>query len=154
MKASRWQGKVRRFVDLPGADKSLFCRAVIELAIARVQLANLSFERLAARLSGDAATIDELHENVRPDPGLPLRIAFAVRAAAANLPWHPNCFPQAIAARALLKRHGFAPRIHLGVERIGDDALAGHAWLSCGDTIVLGGEDLGRYTEIHRFPGP
>ena len=154
MKASRWQGKVRRFADLPAADKSLFFRAVIELTIARVQLANLSFERLAARLASDGATNDELQDNARPDPGLPLRIAFAIRAAAANLPWRPNCFPQAIAGRALLRRHGFAPTIHLGVERIGDDALAGHAWLSCGDTIVLGGEELGRYTEIHRFPAP
>ena len=64
-----------------------------------------------------------------------------------------DCFPQTIAGRALLRREGYASTIHLGVERVGDDALSGHAWLTCGDEVVTGGDDPGGYTEIHRFSG-
>ncbi len=138
--------KLRRFGKLSPADRWLFLRAICALAMARMQLATLPFERLSARLSdGDVQGV------AHPDPEFPQRVAFAVRSAAANVPWDATCLPQAIAARALLQRHGYRPTIHLGVERLGDDALAGHAWLTCGDAIVLGGENLGRYTETHRL---
>ena len=39
-----------------------------------------------------------------------------------------------------------------GVEKVGKDELAGHAWLTCGETVVTGGEDLDRYTELHSIP--
>lgn len=148
MRSSRWQWKLRRFGDLRTSDKWLFLRAIAALAIARVQLSTMPFERLAARLSDGGKEGNGNH-----DPELLRRIAFAVTTAAANVPWRSTCLPQAIAARALLKSYGEFPTIHLGVERPGDDSLAGHAWLTCGDAVVIGGEHLGRYTEIHRFSG-
>ena len=53
----------------------------------------------------------------------------------------------------LLKRYGYGSTIHFGVERVGEGDLAGHAWLTCGDTVVTGDTDLDRYTEIHKFSG-
>lgn len=150
------EGKVRRFAALRAADKWLFLRAIAALAVARFQLATRPFERLVARLpeaqlSNAEPSNDSQQENVSIDAELLQRVAFAVRAAAANVPWNATCLPQAIAARALLKSHGYVPTMHLGVERLGDDALAGHAWVTCGDAVVIGGEDLGRYTETHRW---
>jgi len=29
--------------------------------------------------------------------------------------------------------------------------LNGHAWLTCGETVVTGGAELHRYTELHRL---
>ena len=80
-----------------------------------------------------------------------IKAGTAVRAAANNVPWRSDCFPKAIAARTLLKQAGFASTIHIGVEKSGEGKLAGHAWLTCGDTVVTGGEDIDRYTEMHRF---
>jgi hypothetical protein len=39
----------------------------------------------------------------------------------------------------LLKHHGYGSTIHLGVKRVGDGELEGHAWLTCGDVVVTGG---------------
>ncbi len=149
MQGTRWQEKLRRFAGLETADKWLFLRAVAALGAARIGLAIVPFERRMARWP------DRESEDINgsPDPELLRRVAFAVTSAAANVPWRSDCLPQAIAARALLKRRGYVPTIHLGVERLGDDALAGHAWLTCGNAVVIGGEDLGRYTEVHRFTG-
>ena len=58
---------------------------------------------------------------------------------------------ETIAARMLLKRHGHASTIHFGVERVGEDVLNGHAWLTCGETVVTGGAELDRYAEIHHL---
>ena len=57
----------------------------------------------------------------------------------------------AIARAWLLQAYGYTSAIHLGVEKAGDDTLAGHAWLTCGTAVVTGGEGLDRFVEIHRL---
>jgi hypothetical protein len=146
MEAGRWKQKLAKFGALGGADKWMLLRAAAWLAMARLMLLGMPFRRLAARLSGEQDSLTE-----EPDPELLERIGYAVRAAAANVPWRSDCFPQSIAGWMLLKHHGYRSTIHLGVKRLGDDELAGHSWLTCGDTVVTGGEDLDRYAETHRL---
>lgn len=146
MKFVRLSSKVRKFGRLDAADKWLFLRAVAWLAIARLMLAVYSFGRLAEKLAGEAAV-----ENTEADAEYLQRVSYAVAAAANNVPWRSDCFPQSIAARMLLKRRGFGSTIHIGVERQGDDVLNGHAWLTCGNTVVTGGAELHRYLEMHRL---
>ena len=141
-RTSKW----RRFMQLDGADKWLLLRATGWLAIARIMLVAMSFERLSARLSATSSSTQ-----IEPDQDLLERIGFAVSAAANNVPWRADCFPQTIAARMLLKRHGYASTIHFGVERVGEDVLNGHAWLTCGETVVTGAAELHRYAEIHHL---
>ncbi len=137
---------MQRFSDLEGRDKWLLLRAVGWLGIARVMLLLMPFQRLAERLSAPAGEPESM-----PDKETLRRIGFAVAAAANNVPWRSDCFPQAIAARMLTKGVGCRSTIHLGVERQGEEGIAGHAWLTCGDTVVTGGADLDRYTEVHRL---
>ena len=96
MPITRLPEKLRRFGGLSLAEKWLFGRAVAGLAFARVQLAVTPFERLAKRLSDETGS-----ENTQADPDLLQRVGFAVAAAANNVPWRSDCFPQAIAARIM-----------------------------------------------------
>jgi hypothetical protein len=136
--------RISRFSALDGADKVLLLRSVGWLAVARVMMLAMSFGRLAARMS---ASEDPVPQDA--DPEVLSRVSWAVAAAANNVPWRSDCFPQTIAARKLLKGYGYGSTIHIGVERIGDDELAGHAWLTSGDVLVTGrGVDLTQYTEL------
>lgn len=146
MKQGRPGAKLKRFRELDGADKRLFCRAVVALAVARIMLVVTPFERLAARLASDAK-----HGSTAPDEKLLERVGTAVASAANNVPWRSDCFPQAIAAFMLMKHFGHDATIHLGVEKPGDELL-GHAWVTCEGTVVVGGSDVDRYTEVHRIP--
>jgi hypothetical protein len=141
MGIGRWTGKAGRFWDLSLADKWLFLRAVAWLAVARIWLARMPFSDLAGRLSAKVGREE-------PDPELLRRVAYAVAAAAGNVPWRSDCFPKAIAANKLLQRSGYASTIHLGVDKEEEDQLIAHAWLTCGEIVVTGGEDLDRYTEM------
>jgi len=142
----RQTNKWRRFLELDGADKWLLLRATAWLAIARVMLVVMPFRDLSARLSATSNSTQ-----IEPDQDLLQRIGYAVSAAANNVPWRSDCFPQTIAARMLLKRSGYTSTIHFGVDRVDEDELEGHAWLTCGEIVVVGGEDLDRYTEMHRL---
>jgi len=146
MGIARWPRKLRRFAELDIADKWLVLQAVGWLAVARVQLAATPFDRLVAQLS-----TQQEPASAALDPDLLRRIRYAIEAAAASVPWRSDCFPQTIAARAMLRRKHHASTIHLGVERGGETGLLGHAWLTCGGEVVTGGGNLERYTEIHRF---
>jgi hypothetical protein len=146
MRISRLRDKLRRFAALDGMDRDLLMRAVGWLAVARVMTLLMSFKRLAASLSvSDGPTGREA------DPEVISKVSWAIAAAANNVPWRSDCFPQTIAASKILQKCGHGSTIHLGVERTSDDNIAGHAWLSCGGTVVVGGEDLDRYTEMHRL---
>ena len=131
-------------MQLDGADRWLLLRAMAWLGIARIMLIVMPFRRLVARLSTETNSTQ-----IEPDQDLLQRIAYAISAAANNVPWRSDCFPQTIAARMLLKRYGHASTIHFGVERVGEDVLNGHAWLTCGGTVVIGGAELHRYSELH-----
>ena len=136
--------KLHRFGELSLADKWLLMRAAAWLAVARLRLAITPFQKLVDGLSEEQGAS-------APDPDLLERVGFAVSAAAANVPWRSDCFPQTLAARSMLKGYGLGSTVHLGVDRVGQDDLSGHAWLTCGDTVVTGGADLDRYTEVHRL---
>jgi hypothetical protein len=123
----------------------LMC-AVGWLAVARLMMLAMSFKRLAARLS-----VSEDTTGRDADPQVISKVSWAVASAANNVPWRSDCFPQTIAASKLLRKCGHGSTIHLGVERTSDDNIAGHAWLTCGGTVVVGGADLDRYTEMHRL---
>jgi hypothetical protein len=62
----------------------------------------------------------------------------AVRAAAARLPNRPLCFPQAVAAQAMLRRRGVASTVCYGVNTGGGQGLSAHVWLVAGDDGVVG----------------
>ena len=137
--------RISRFIALDGVDKWLLMRAVGWLAVARVMMLAMSFKRLAARLS-----VSEDSAGREADPEVLSKVSWAVAAAANNVPWRSDCFPQTIAASKILQKYGYESTIHLGVERVGDDELSGHAWLTSGDEVVTGRSvDLTRYTEFN-----
>ena len=138
--------KLNKFGRLDTVDKFLFLRAAAWLGIARLMIAVVPFQKLSVCLSAE--------DGAASGPGNPVlfdRIGHAVSAAANNVPWRSDCFPQAIAGRMLLKRYGYKSTIHFGVEQPDGKEINAHAWLSCGDTVVMGGGEIHRYTELHRI---
>jgi hypothetical protein len=124
-------------------------RAVVELARARAALGRVDPKQLAS-LSRETSQGSSVERS-----GLPLvaRVAWAVPAAASVVPWRSDCLVQALAARRWLAAEGIATALHLGARRAdGRDtrrdrearsSLEAHAWLTCGDRIVTGGDISG-----------
>ena len=88
-----------------------------------------------------------------PPPAAALRrIGRAVERAAQRLPWPVVCLPQAMAAKGMLAFRGIPSRLHLGAARAGEaGGLTAHAWLTCGEVTVVGGEARPGFTELARF---
>ncbi len=75
------------------------------------------------------------------------RVRHAVLVVARYSPIPFVCFPQCLAASALLRRAGIASRLHYGVSRA-DGKLVTHTWLEAGGEIVIGGEVAAEYSTL------
>ena len=76
-----------------------------------------------------------------------LRVRHAVLVVARYSPLRFVCFPQCLAASALLRAKGIESRLHYGVARAGDK-LVTHTWLEAGGQIVIGGEVAADYSTL------
>lgn len=109
------------------ATEALFCYLT-----ARVALKILPF-RILARWMG---TSQAHPETDTVDGALLEELRGVVGAVATQLGPRENCFPQALTAKAMLRRRGFRSVLWLGAD-VGMGFRA-HAWLECGGAIVTG----------------
>lgn len=110
------------------------------LVLARASVRFLPF-RWTMRLFGlrpAASPAEQPPVMLPPAAGLAV---WAVRAAAARLPWVGNCLARALAGSAMLSRRGVATSVQLGAA-LGagaDGGMAAHAWLRHGGATLTGG---------------
>ncbi|MDO8432472.1 MAG: lasso peptide biosynthesis B2 protein [Candidatus Binatus sp.] len=132
--------KLRRFVSMPLADQFLLLEAFCSVAANRVRLS-----------ISPARAIRERRSSPRVRPRLATyqldRIAGAVRIAGRYVP-AATCLTQALALQALLTRHGHASSLHIGVDKGPGRPFGAHAWVRCGDRVMIGGDDSERYAPL------
>jgi len=142
-------GRWARLLARSPAERTLLLEAAAWLALFRLVILLLPFRWIAPRLgrhmeeSGEADDDDAAHRELVP------RVGWAVAAAARHVPWQAVCLPQAMAAKAMLRRRGVDSTLYLGVVR--DREMMAHAWLRVGGRIVTGGPGVDRYTVVSTF---
>ena len=104
-------------------------RAIFELARARVLIHRIDPRML---VSAQQAKHTDMNTTLLD------RVAWAVPAAAVQVPWRSDCLVQALAARNWLHAEGLQTQMHVGVAR--DEPFTAHAWLTCGNRVITGGE--------------
>jgi hypothetical protein len=83
----------------------------------------------------------------------PAGLARAVDRVLHSLPWiwRHSCLRRATTLAALLRRHGLAAEVVIGVRRSRQGALEAHAWLACGGVEpYLEGSDITRFSPLRR----
>jgi Uncharacterised nucleotidyltransferase/Transglutaminase-like superfamily len=134
---SRWH----RLRTLPAARRLLVAEAFCALLSARAALSLLParwifrwMERPLRRAMGEGADAES--------------IRWAVLSVARSSPLRFVCFPQALAAHAMLRRRGVASLIHYGVRRAADGRLRSHTWLEVNRRLLLGGESASLFAPV------
>ena len=126
--------KLRKFLLLPSAERSLLVKAgflLIGMRLALWLLAFPSLMRLVERLNHSRGEV------LATDPLLVEKIAWAVQASARYIP-KATCLTQALAAQTLLRRRGFQADLHIGVARDSSKQFQAHAWIVSDGKVIIG----------------
>ena len=130
--------RLKRLAGLTTGERGLLLRAFFVVGVSRVSLWALPFaiaRRVVIATAGEAE-------------GIPMEgLVWAVKVASRYLP-RATCLTQALAAQALLARAGHKSCIEIGVAKDAEHRFEAHAWVICGDQVVIGGPDIGRYTLV------
>lgn len=134
---------MRKFLNLTWRDKYLLLSAAFWLAAIRLGLLLLPFSALRAILGfaarGGAWFRFQLAEG---------RVAWAVMAAGRRHPFGSTCLTRALAAQVMLARRALPCRFVIGVAKDERGGLEAHAWLECGEKVLIGGPDVSRFTPL------
>lgn len=129
-------------------ERALAVEALALLLVARLALWFLPFAAVRRLLS--------FSPRLPRTPAVPAeRTAWAVAAAARRLPGpFRDCLPQALAAEAMLKRHGAPAELRIGVRRgSAGRQVEAHAWVLSGERVVVGSlDDLPSYVPLASTP--
>lgn len=125
------------FLRRPWRDRWLLVHVYVLLGLARLAVKIIPFPVLAKHLGTQA--IESPTQVPKPHLLEAQRVAWAVSAASRRTPWQSNCFPQAIAAKYLLRRRGISSTLYLGAAFKTRTELEAHAWVRCGQFYVTGG---------------
>jgi hypothetical protein len=141
--------RARNFLNYPWQDQRLIVKTYILLGLARLAIKTVKFERLVGYLG--TSMVESPVEAPGPHLREARRIAWAVHTASQYTPWNSNCFPQAIAAKVLLRQRGIQSTLYLGAAFKAHAEMEAHAWLRCGRLYVTGGKGHLRFGVVGIF---
>lgn len=130
---------MKKLAALAPQNRSLLLRALFLVAAVRTGLFLLPFrtvKRMSARARRRAVPIRSV-----------ANCAWAICAASRYVPG-ASCLTQAIAAQVLLAESGYDSRIEIGVRKDEHRRFRAHAWVVCGEEIVVGAADAYRYVPL------
>ena len=135
------------------ADWRLAMEAIWWLGILRMALCFLPFKYILRRMGLNMASGNAPQGYSDWNGAKAAQISWAVSAAAARVPWRSTCLIQALAGARMLRRRSIHATLHLGTARnpTNKSKLEAHAWLRCGDTILIGRHDRERFCELAAF---
>jgi hypothetical protein len=135
--------RLRSWLRLPPAERRALLGAAVAVATVRLLLWVLPYRAVAWLVEGTAVPPRQ-----RPPapPSTAERIARDVARVARVVP-RATCLVQALAGEWLIVRAGAPVALQYGV-RFGENGLEAHAWLECGDRVILGAEEAARFSPM------
>lgn len=142
--------RLRKFLRLSALERRLLAKAALLLVTIRVGLSALPFPTVRRLLAAAARTPVGLR---KADPSYTGNVVWAVEAAGRRLPAARTCLTQALTTQLLLARREQPALVRIGVTRGEGGKFEAHAWVECGDEVVIGGHELERYTSLVALEG-
>jgi hypothetical protein len=131
--------RIKKFLAVSSQERRLLLRAFFLVCAIRTGLFLLPFrivQRLAEKAGGGAATTYPVG-----------RCVWSIRATSRLVPG-ATCLTQALAAQVLLAQSGHDSQIEIGVTKDQERRFHAHAWVVCGQEIVIGGDGVDRYVPL------
>lgn len=121
--------------------------AALAIGIATIIVFGLRSSALSRLLRRHDATNSASHPAALREAQI---VGATVRRLADRMPGKPRCLVRAVAVHLMLRRRGIAHGVRFGVRKT-DGALEAHAWVSIGETRVIGAREGENFTPLAQF---
>lgn len=131
--------KVKKTRKLTLEEWIFLLTSIYYLTLTKIKIVFFSFKKLSKSF-GELEIKNEINLS-KNDYLQSEKIRVSIIRGSRIVPWKSVCLDQAIAGINLLKHKKIPYCLHLGVRKKEDGLkLDAHAWVVCGDKIILGGE--------------
>ena len=129
--------RLKQLAALTNSERLLLLRVLFVVGVARVSLWLLPIAVARKVVMSAAAFADETSID---------QSIWAVKVVSRYVPC-ATCLTQALAVQALLIRAGHESSLEIGVAK-DSGKFEAHAWVVCGNRIVIGGPNVARYSRL------
>lgn len=141
--------KISTFIFLDSKDKQSFFLLLFYIYYYKVVVAFLGFRFYKKQFQQDTFTANSQTVNTEAI----LTIQHSFKRIKRFIFWKKSyCLVNALAVGKLCRRFQLPYQIHLGGRKSGN-AYEAHAWLTVGDTVLVGQESIDKFIEIGKFKG-
>ncbi len=138
-----------RYSQISKKEKALFWEAYYYSFISRLAVSFLPLKRYSIWL-GQINKVSQ-EEEVSCISSKAYSIAHAVRRSSRFALWPTKCLVDAMTAKKMLDKRNIPSTIYLGVSKDAKKELIAHAWLRCGNAIILGRKGMSRFKVVACF---
>ena len=146
--------KALKFIHLPNSVKLTIAEAMWSLVLAKALIGSRPLKSLHRRFGKlNGAYLEKLS----PGEAVSSRqVQVALLKTIAVVPWRSVCLDQAIACMFMLSRRKIPFVIFFGVCKDPDkkDKMKAHAWIQCGDRVLIGETDDNQFRVVAHFSNP
>jgi hypothetical protein len=127
-------------------DYLVFIEAWILLHVSKAIILFFPFKKIAAKLG-----VSQVETPKDPIAGYQLSLVeISLKRAVKYTVYNSKCYDQALAAKFMLNRRQLPSTLYFGLNKE-NNQLSAHAWVRCGDSIVIGKHGVEKYTPVAWF---
>jgi hypothetical protein len=139
-----------KFSKLSGQEKMRFLEAILLLGFCKLVVKLIPLKKAASYIGTLNGPVREQLTNIEATTAQEVKSIFTT--AIGVVPWKTVCLDQALALLIMLKRRRIPARLCLGVARKPEEQkLKAHAWILCGNQILIGGKQSVNFTMVASF---
>ena len=146
-----WRSDLQKLFSRPVRDWLLLAEAGCWLGVMRAAILIFRFQKIAGWLG--LSISPDCPSPAQPQDQEAGRVGWALQVMAPRTFWESACLAQSLACAQMLNRRRIPGLLYLGVA-LGlapDKKFAAHAWMRCGDNILVGGEGHERFQVLVTF---
>lgn len=137
------------FKRIPFRVKLISIEAIFLMALSRFYILFIPFRSVASLMG------KPMHETVEEiDPDLltvARQITWLIEKMSKYTPWESKCLVKALTGQRMLKKRRIPCTLYLGMAKDNTNKLSAHAWLRCGNHILLGENGRIGFTTVAYF---
>lgn len=141
--------KLKIFIRMDIEMKMMVLKSLFLTAYYRFSILFVPFSKLAKRMG--TLNVESNEEPLGDRMRYVWKVRSSVMMTSKNTPWQSLCLVQALTAQRLLKKKGIENTVYLGLSKDKDQKVIAHAWIRCGDKIVVGEKGMQRFSVVAKF---